>query len=124
MGASPRDLSVIAIRGVPEVRSGDDLADFLWSAMGREGLTLRDGVGAVVTVKAGGRSQTGYVKAGTSYCSQSELRCLPMKRYQYTGGSCSKADPHSDGKSYAQLTLVLLASAALLLRARRRTRTS
>ena len=51
MGASPRDLSVIAIRGVPEVRSGDDLADFLWSAMGREGLTLRDGDVLVVAHK-------------------------------------------------------------------------
>ena len=51
MGASPRDLSVIAIRGVPEVRSGDDLADLLWSAMGREGLTLRDGDVLVVAHK-------------------------------------------------------------------------
>lgn len=41
MPAFPRDLTIAAIPGVPEIRPGDDLADRLWEAMGRAGLGLR-----------------------------------------------------------------------------------
>jgi enediyne biosynthesis protein E4 len=33
-----------------------------------------DGIGAVITLKAGGSTQTRYVRSGTSYISQSEMR--------------------------------------------------
>ena len=46
-----------------------------WAAFDLNGTrSNRDGIGAVVKVKAGGLTQTQVVKSGASYCSQSQLR--------------------------------------------------
>ncbi len=48
MSVSPPDLTLTPIRGVPEVRPGNDLADLLWAAALRQG--LRPAAGDVLVV--------------------------------------------------------------------------
>ena len=48
MSVSPPELTLTPIRGVPEVRPGDDLADLLWAAAVRQG--LRPAAGDVLVV--------------------------------------------------------------------------
>jgi coenzyme F420-0:L-glutamate ligase/coenzyme F420-1:gamma-L-glutamate ligase len=49
--ASPPELTLTPIRGVPEVRPGDDLAEILWGAACRQGLRPADGDVLVVAHK-------------------------------------------------------------------------
>jgi len=49
--ASPVELTIVPIRGLPEVRPGDDLADLLWVALVRQALRLEGGDALVVAHK-------------------------------------------------------------------------
>lgn len=51
MPASPVELTIVPIRGLPEVRPGDDLADLLWVALVRQALRLEGGDALVVAHK-------------------------------------------------------------------------
>jgi coenzyme F420-0:L-glutamate ligase / coenzyme F420-1:gamma-L-glutamate ligase len=63
--ASPPELTLTPIRGVPEVRPGDDLADVLWLAAARQGLTLAAGDVLVVAHKVVSKAEGRLVDLGT-----------------------------------------------------------
>ncbi len=69
------DVLVTSCGGPAALFRNDDGNRNVWSAFDLRGTkSNRDGIGAVVKVKAGGLTQTQVVKSGASYCSQSQLR--------------------------------------------------
>jgi coenzyme F420-0:L-glutamate ligase/coenzyme F420-1:gamma-L-glutamate ligase len=66
--AAPAGLSIWPVRGLPEVRPGDDLAALLAAGLSSSGLALRDGdvlvVSSKVVSKALGLIRTGTTRAG------------------------------------------------------------
>ncbi len=51
MPASPREVTLTSLRGLPEVRPGDDVAEMLWTVAARQGLHFLDGDVLVVAHK-------------------------------------------------------------------------
>jgi enediyne biosynthesis protein E4 len=68
------DVLLSACNGSPMLLRNDGGNRHHWLKVRLEGVrSNREGLGSRVTVEAGGRQQTGWVRSGSSYCSSSEL---------------------------------------------------
>src|SRR5262249_10347286 len=71
------DFLVTACGGRPMLLRNEGGTRNHWVKVRLEGVrSLREGLGSRVTVEAGGRRQTRWVRSGSSYCSSSELKAL------------------------------------------------
>ncbi len=83
MPVSPPELTILPIRGLPEVRPGDDLADLLWAALGRHGVALTGGDILVVAHKVVSKAEGRLV----------DLRTVTPSPFAYSAAAELKKDP-------------------------------
>jgi coenzyme F420-0:L-glutamate ligase/coenzyme F420-1:gamma-L-glutamate ligase len=81
--ASPPEVTIIPICGVPEVRPGDDLAEFLWAALGRQRLVLVGGDVLVVAHKVVSKAEGRLV----------DLRHVTPSPFAHSAAAELKKDP-------------------------------
>ena len=90
--APPTQVSLVAIRSIPEIMPGDDLGEIIYAGLVGEGLDLQDGDVVVVTQKVVSKAEGCLVELATVTPSARALALSEAQRAnQFVGARLSGA---------------------------------